>query len=639
MTAPTRAEWGSCWLGRYTDPAADGWLPIREPVQDAQLAVFERKVTIGDASKDTDDYISSWVMGDWSGGGQIEDINESSDANRFWWAVAETRSPHRVALPPLVVESRPSDLGETEIYPLGMINSSTSIIATTAVAFNTAVYGYEPVGDTWTAAAATALAAAPVRKGTRFKGTGTTIPTLYVPFGNDGWASIIAVAGTGRPIVTNSASHSFVSFCVFNDTLFGVNTIGLLYQTVNGTTWTNVQDFVQSNTRIAPHETPIHLVSYFNRSGEPTLYLVTNQSAWAIDLDAGRGQQTALQFPRHRYFGRAAAIFRPGEDLWIGAGMDTIRYTSANVIVPLAGPARDDGVPSGRLGFVADLEPELSCLYATVAKTTGGGSLMAWTGTGWHGMLEFSDTPMWSYVAQLSANNSYHLIVGVTGSHLHVMKLRESFHNPKQGVLLGTDTFAASGYIETGRFDANMLGFRKVASHVSVFMDNATATETLVVKYRTDASQASFPAEGAWTTLGTITAIGLTQIAFDPNADGFNEGQSFNWIQFRFEFARGATTSTSPLLNAFVLHFTKVPQNTPSFAFDLVLPVETSVGATGDEMTDRLNELTEADEYLCFVVRDRRYRVRIAGMSGNRATGEDGSGARKVSLIAIPEGL
>ncbi len=653
MTAPTRAEWGSCWLGRYTDPTADGWLNIREPVQDAQLAVFERKVTIGDASKDTDDYISSWVMGDWSGGGQIEDINESSDANRFWWGIAETRSPNRIALPPLATAARPGGMvGDAYFFPLGDTYTTASVLGPHAVLTITAggtvaTYGYFPDSDTWTSASATSVYSSFAGRGVSFEGSSGSYPLLYVPGGTSGYSTVY-YNGT-IPVVSRVATGAGIpkarAFCSFNTGLFCIDFAGRIWQTTNGTSWSKVVDFVQADVRLPPPATPLDLISYFNRTGEPTLHVVTDRDVWALDLDAGRIQRTTLQFPAHAKFGSAAAVFRPGEDLWIGAGMDTIRYTSANVIVPLAGPARDDGVPKDRLGYVADLLPELSCLYAAVTEDADGvensGNLMGWTGTGWHGVSLLPYAPSFMNLSLANDGAAYHLLVGAnsTTPGMYSFPLRKTFHNAKQGVVLGTDKFAASGYVETGRFDANMLGFRKVASHVSVFMDNATATETLVVKYRTDASQASFPTEGAWTTLGTIGAIGLTQIAFDPNGDGFKEGVSFNWIQFRLESARGATTSTSPLLNAFVLHFTKVPQNTPSLAFDLILPVETSVGATGDEMTDRLNGLVEADEYLCFVVRDRQYRVRIAGMSGNRATGEDGSGARKVSLIAIPEGL
>ncbi len=642
MTAPTRAEWGSCWLGRYTDPVSDGWLNIREPVQEAQLAVFERKVTIGDASKDTDDYVSSWVMGDWTGGGQIEDINEGSDANRFWWAIAETRSPNRVALPPLVTDTRPTALGTLSILPLGDLFSARFTTPYHAVSFGTSVYGYAAGTDAWTTVASNILNASPVGKGVPFMGTGSSLPLLYVPCGT-AYATVSYDTGTARPVVTNVGSPDAQAFCAFNSSLYCLDTLGHLWRTEDGSTWSAAKDFVQQDLFVPAHHTPRNLLAYFNRAGEPTLMVVTDRGALMVDLDAGRVQDTTLQFPRHRYFGNASAVFRPGEDLWISTGMDTVRYTSANVIVPLAGPARDDGVPKASLGYIIDLEPEMSCLYASVyglGANSGTGSVMAWTGTGWHGVAELATPPTLLNVTDASTGSSYHLLVGNTGTHLKAIKLRETFHNPKQGVILGTDKFAASGYVETGRFDANMLGFRKVASHVSVFMDNATATETLVVKYRTDASQASFPTEGAWTTLGTIGAIGLTQIAFDPNADGFAEGVSFNWIQFRLEFARDASfTGRSPLLNAVVLHFTKTPQNTPSLAFDLILPVETSVGFTGDEMTARLNGLIEADEYLCFVVRDRQYRVRIAGMSGNRATGEDGGGGRKVSLIAIPQGL
>jgi VCBS repeat-containing protein len=72
----------------------------------------------------------------------------------------------------------------------------------------------------------------------------------------------------------------------------------------------------------------------------------------------------------------------------IGTGLDSVRYTSANVVVPLSGLARDDGVPQELFGSFLDLEPETSELYGLVGPVTNGAS-----GYSYNDQLQSSPAP------------------------------------------------------------------------------------------------------------------------------------------------------------------------------------------------------------------------------------------------------
>lgn len=674
--APEHSTWNSVWLGLPNGGTAgeDGWYPVQGEVKVSQLAVFEPKVTIGDSSRDSDSFISTWIQGDWSGGGQIERVT-GSDVNRFWWGTADTRYPNLTALPPLVESKKPSGVTSAITHPLGDLwNTANGTVSPVhGFAFSTAVYGYNLNSESWVGPAATALTAWPTDKPVVFKGIGAD-PLSYVPMGASGYATVAYNHSTTTITVTNVAGSSSaypngkpkaVSFCVFNTAMYAIDTDGYLWKQVGDQVWDKAEDFQQGRARIDPARTPRHLVSFYNKSGDPTLHIVTDQDVWSYDDTLGRLNLTALQFPPHPDFGLAAAVFRPGEDLWISSGPEVVRYTSANVIVPLSGLSRDDGVPFQAQGRFVDLQSELQCLYglvtsygtkpskpsgaieqlptvsgvadaeataASYSTTSDYAALVAWTGTGWHGLWE-SDSAVPTWMSVSKAGNEYRLFWGSTrDGYARMIRLDRNFLSPRQGIVAGNRYFANTAYLETGRFDAGMMGFDKIASALTVYMERASGADAYVtIKYRTDAS---LPA-GSWTTLGSVTAVGKTTLQFNPDGDTFAEGIGFNWIQFRFEFWRGSDTNLTPILDSFVLHFMKVPQNTTSFAFNMPMSQDRWHGRTGNEMVDALNDALVSRKLLVFIHNKKQYRVRVAGVAGGDAPGADRSGTRQVSLIAI----
>lgn len=669
--SPDRSEWKTVWLGSPDNPEhqSAGWLPVEAEVRTSQLAVFERKVTIGDASKDSDDYISSWILSDFSGGLGVRDLNEGADTNKFYWGMAETRFVSQVALPPLAA-APPLPGGVTGgAYPLGdvygnALNDRGSTVASTFyVAWGPdpgssnqyAVVGYNEATDTWHSAAATKLTSRPLEKGTPFCGYASDgITSLYVPMGASGYARITETTG-GSATVTNVAagasSPKAVTMCVFTDRLFALDTDGRLWKTPgkvpggSDDVWTLIQAPSETSSALLQmkfdrSQTPRKLISYVNRSGEPALCLVTDSGLLMfeeMDTESGRWQQTAVQYPPHPDFGLAAAVWRPGEDLHIAAGMDTVRFTSANVIVPLSGPSSGDGVPKGNLGKIVDFAPELSCLYAMIdGDSSNENSILAWTSTGWHcvWMGGAGTAPTWMVVSKVSGG--YRLWWGFANGVVYAMPLRQSFHNPRavQDGETGTglDQFASTGFVITGRFDANMTGFNRIASHVVVDADWASPTDKILIEYQTESTD-------TWQTLGTVTSTGVTSFSFDPDGDTFSEGLEFNWIQFKMTFSRGGGNDRiSPILRSMMMGFVKIPQNTESFVFTVPLPKRTWMGRTANEIVHYLEGLLTSGSFLKMVHQDNEYRVKVAGVSGADATGDDYSGARTVNVIAIPEG-
>ena len=674
---PERSEWKTVWLGDPADPehAKAGWLPVEAEVRTSQLAVFERKVTIGDATKDSDDYISSWIVSDLSGGLGILNLNEGTDTNKFYWGIAETRYVNQVALPPLVKDWTLPTGAVGGCYPIGDVYDETTGDAQThyfawgpdpdnSNRYN--VFGWNATAKEWYARTNAGshsgrLTAKPLHKGVPFRGYADRgYTSTYVPLGTAGYARIDEDTA-GQAVVTCIAPADYVAgtddgqpaalcMTVFDDRLWALDTLGRLWKTPGnapGETndrWTVIEAPSETTTAflemtIDLSQRPRQLIPYLNAQGQPALCLVTDQGLWMfqeVDTSSGTWTKTAVQYPPHPDFGLGAAVWRPGEDLHIAAGMDTVRFTSANVIVPLSGPNAGDGVPREYLGRIVDLQAELSAMYALVdgLQATAADTLLAWTGTGWHCVWAGDAVPTWMSVSKVAAG--YSLWWGETDGSVYEMPLRRTFHNPRAAqnaeTGVGIDQYAAYGYVDTGRFDANMTGFDRIASHVVIDADWAGPSHPIKVSYQTEATP-------TWVELGTVDTAGITSISFDPNGDGFSEGKAFNWIQFRFELSRAAgNVAISPIMRSFMMGFVKIPQNTESFVFTVPLPKRTWMGRTANEIVDFLEGLLTAPGFLKLVHQDRSYRVKVAGISGADATGDDYSGARTVNVIAIPEG-
>ena len=664
--APDRSEWGKVWLGAHDESDENaGWFPVQGDVKVAQLAVFERKITVGDATKDSDDFISSWIMGDFTGGGQIETYNEGSDTGRYWWSQnVDARSPNSVTLAPRMYAVEAISGSPASIAPLGDVPTGAPVALHMAVAAGTAVKLYKPEVGEFSAAASTALGAAPVNRGVLFRGTGTSA-LLFVPLGGYGHATIGNSSGT--PVVTNYAASSTVpnaqAFAVWNNNLYCVTTDGYLMFTVDQTTWGYAKDTLGNNLRLERTRKPRSLVSYYNKAGEPTLHVVTDRDVWQWDPDGQKLVLTPLQHPPHPDFGYAAEIWRAGEDLWITAGPDIVKLTAGGVVVPFSGLSRDDGLPVGHSGAIWDLCAEASGLWAITAServtdtTTGATTSVGkdeaagagegvsrnfqvhlWTGTGWHSMQTLALTAATARQPMLALGQQRNqLFVGTSnGKSLQVIDLPLNIYNPRQGREGLGFTYQASGTLVTGIFDAAMSGFRKLASHFALTLGPQPAVPAGQERTRVTVSY-QIDGNGTWTALGSSKLGGKTVFRFGADSGGFTPGVAFNTIQFRFELEQtsfGSATDT-PVIESAVLHYTKIPMNTASYSFTVPLPREGWNGRGPGEMAAKLNDLLVAPTFLKFVHNGTTERVRVAGVSGAGATGEDLSGALQVSLIAV----
>ena len=738
MASPERSEWRTVWLGPDDPNFKDGWLPVEGEVRMTRLATFERKLTIGDATRDSDDFISSWVIGDFTGGGQIFDINEGSDIGRFWFGVADTRFINQLSLPPEVVEySFPVAQTSGVAIPVGdvprdynqYVQSGTGGVAQTMVFcawYNNQMYEFRNTSSgtvagasmqsmgaaTYTeqaSSAATLVTASMDWLKPNQPGVSYTIPstgqTVLVVVCNNEYSYVMGdkmqTGGSNNavPLYYKTASMplplklpNLISAAVWKDTLYVLTKQGDLYSTSNPilkrTTTSGVNSWsgyfepvlnAKGDTlKLHRYQTPMHLAKHFVNM-EMKLLGVTDEQVWVYDPTNKLWAESPAKWPPSAMYGAVSCQWRNGEDLWVTVGPDVLKYTNSQVIIPNSGPMREDGLPYEMSivsnpvyagSQVVSLTAEYNNLYALMYHNNGNTypdmSLFAWTGSGWHCLWQGGKSSypidLWTCLstAQASGNKNipeesfYRLWIGTYENKLYGMDLRKSFHNARVGARAGIDRFSAKvkamgavdavtdPWVETGRFDANMRGFKKLASHLIVDMEFANATNYLKVYYQTDAdlnelTNYTMQSSGnlTWHEIPTVVnKIGKNIIVLPDATSGFNEGIAFDWIRFKFVLVGEGGTLT-PIVSSMQLAYTKIPQDTASFVLTVPLPRETFMGQTGQEIAERLEAMAVSQQFMKFVHQNKTYRVRIAGISGADSTGDDYAGARTLNLIEV----
>ncbi len=376
MTPPTRVEAGKIWLGRYDDPEERGYYQA-DNLTFAQLAQFIRKLTIGDATKDSDDYISSFVQGNFTGGGQVEEMNEAAEIDRFYTAIADTMSANRNALPPYVWRARPNS-NCTECRALDVGNDGIMYYA-----FNESgtwkVWGLNQTTRLfdYNSGTGVALGSAPVGKAVRFDGA------IYVPRGSSGYTHITGSAGTPTcTTVSGSADPTTASptsaprplmFRVFTQRLYAITAEGgIAYHTIAqkdaganawhwpyGETTTDFPHIESSNTPLAMQVFP-------DKAGVESLYVKTENGLLIFDDNNPMFLETHVEFPPHPDKNQAFAVWPPGGDLHAPIGLYDTKLSTAFVYDPKFGLARDHGLPNELRGSITDIEPTIDMLYALV---------------------------------------------------------------------------------------------------------------------------------------------------------------------------------------------------------------------------------------------------------------------------------
>lgn len=652
----------------------------------SSLGRFEPKITIGDYSKESDQLLSSWIQSSWSGGAMVDEHIEGATDSRFRFSTLWTRSPGQLTLPPEfhhVAESGSALEAATDIRVIGDFGTQFYVSGDgrlIEIEMNPALCPDFPLRPSQDLGA---LNGQPVGRGVEYKGI------LYIPLGLGGLATF-----DGALIATDTAKKA-VSLVVWDNKLALLTTDGELLL-FDGTTWDTPSDTMTLPTG----RTPRHLLWFYDRAGDPTIFIVTDRDLWVYDPVADVIHPGRLVLPPHSANGLGACQWRD-DALYYSSGLGVYRYTGSGTISAV-GLDRDDGMPTRirhhldgqEFGFaggkIIDLVPEHNMIIAHVQGDTsldttplppegewesgpfeGGQDLtatppiawsavMAWNEAGWH-CLRVSERPT---VVQAPTHPSLYVstaqdqyeLFAVEDGVLRQMFLSREFFGPRQVIQRNTDAvgpeyyakwFQDGGFHETGWFDAGMQGFGKTADRLEINIWNPgdgigwegpvpDATEPIPSIH---VYYRTDDDPNIWTHLGDVTGYGTTRLYFGEVADSKRRGLPFNKIEFRYVFDNGPYNQhRPPVIDSTVFKFIKLPHRGMSWQATIDLDFDGVFKGHGPEaLRDKLVALTTSEHFSVMVLNGVRWRVKVSQAQGSEMSGHFQGKAVTLSIIEIPE--
>lgn len=589
---------------------------------------FPPKLTVGDYSIDSNDLLSAWVISDSTGGHGVAELREGVDDNRYRFSRVYTRYPKQYTLPFATYRQ-----AAAEQFPLGdMYYAGVGTYEYYAVRIGSMLYR----DDVNTGLTVTGQ---PTDTAVAFAGTAAT-KLLYIPQGTNGYTTYNRGAGT----LTNNLGDLMKAFVLWDNKIVAIDVNGQLYYATTAaatTSWTSYGSGGKLDSDFIPYK--LHV--YPNQAGNPTVYVVTDQAVWAFDPDSPRLYRIPNLESVHPRFGYASEVWR--SNFYVAAGMDLLEF-NGNVIRNI-GLSRDDGLPWLHQGYIVALAAGQNALYAMVAAggLDAAGTLSSnvldiheWSEYGWHctSSIDTGSGRAFRSLAVSRALGTYRLRFGA-GFGAWYQALPETFANPREDIAnlggfkygyIGSSPAAYNYAFESGRFDANMEGYQKIANAVQVHVRSIGATQTVVVKYRVNA-------DTAYSTLGTVTAAGFTTLQFGaPDAYGVYPGLPFYAIEFRMELTgTAADEGTTQVVESLVFSFLKL-QN-PSLSWPMQIDLSGPFqGNSPDQMRTKLTALRTANRFFALKHLGQTYRVRIAGMSGTEEPGKDTRGQVTLNVLEIP---
>jgi len=635
-----------------TPAISDSWMeiilggvpiPLTGPLPDNSLITYPRRLVIGDPGLDANPLLSALVMSDFSGGNGVEDLNESTDTTRYLIGSLYTRYPKMISKPYKVNDGMVTTTASVQWRFLGDLKYSGTwtgfVTGGTGGSIDRVVYSL-PYGGSPTSEGT--LTAAPVNTSVRFRGVGS-VDRLFIPMGASGYATVDADATFTFANVTADATHpALVHAAVLGYKLVGIDITGELWYTTDGATWT----LFGTTANLPTSEEPKKLISYFDRGGQPALFILTDTRIVQFDEGGPNIFDVDVSFPPHPYGGMAGTKWNA--DLYYSVGMGATRYTGGSAS-PM-GLDRDSGLPAAYAGYIVDLAPGHNSMYALVQGVTVdsviSNTIMEYTQSGWHEIWE-TRTAASSVVPNSMgisrSGDKYSLYWGVTsaGSEskgIFRIDLPIADSNPRNSSNILTTAFASGTFfLQSGIYDMNMRGTTKLAAALDVTVEAIDTTAVLRVYYRTDGFEDTLMSSSNSTLLGEIRSSGSFHLQFGEQDDyGIYPGLQFEKIQFYFHLTD--STNNPFIMESAVLAFVKMVAPSDSWTAQIDLS-KNHGGNSPDFILEHIKTLIAARQATSMVYRGETKRVLITQHSGTAETGSDERSFRTLSLLEIPDGL
>jgi hypothetical protein len=611
---------GEIMLGGMLFPLVkeQGGAPGRLQVQEVG-GTFPRKITIGDPTKDSQDFLSTWIISDLSGGHGLANHQTDATVNRYRYATMDVTRPNMWTQRPKVNEETGT---AAAFWPLGdlLVGGTINFYG----AFGTDLHVWNESTDAWTDTTRN-LGSAPVDTAVAYAGTGTL--RLFIPRGANGYTT-----DTGAALTDVAASGSVPAvraFAIFGTLLIALSTTNQLWYTSDGTTWTSYG----ADGKVDGSVTAYGIDTIRDVMGNPTLAVNTSGGVWVFDPAGPTLYRQDLQYPMHPDQGLAAVDWRGIYYVTVGMGVHS--WNPATGTIDAVGLDRDEGLPYlyNYNCKIVDMAGGYNEMYALVQGSASDNTLSSvhkFTGFGWHAVWENDAEETMTRLVVSQANSTYRVWWGGANT-AYTMELPRAYTNLKQLTQNALSSMLeGGGEIETGLNDMGMASYRKVAHSAKVRFPHATANPAgmqISLYYRTSEAD-------AYTSLYPNYEVVIAEegnAAYTSLTYWFNStrtGVAFDEIELKVVAQAAAT-----VIKYITMDFMKVPR--PNKAWTATLDLSE---AYDDEspatMAAKLEELIASEAFTTMVHRNDTYYVRLASWSGPDNTGlGDERSMRTVQII------
>ncbi len=606
--------------------------PIKGPIRYANITVPSNPVTFGDASKKGDTQaMSTQIQSSNTGGAKIYSANSRTDTDRWWDSTCDTRVRQALTLPPRTVSMGKPAAITTEAVTLIFPHRNEEHFV-----FSNKVYRWLDSTSQWSV----------------LDRTLATNPTDWAAFNN----KVYIAYGTGYDIKDETGTWSTVataaSFLTVWDAklwrLAQVSGVWTIFSLAVGGAWSAALGTLPMNV------TPTQLIVYRDASNLLAIYVVTNSGLFIYDSANQQFKESEIRYPAHQQKSRAT-VFNDGKLYLATANMGMHAITSGTqFIAQPVGLDLDDGVPKKWQGKIVDIRAEYNWILVLVdasvqvaytpmdsglgepfephqwPSVTGNTTLWAFSGSSWHVLWDLPTGNQPGTVMDVSSAYSLNRVYwGALGQGWY-QDLYSGTFNPRQ---ITTRNYDPGCSHITSWYDMGTENQKKMFLSLQLALAQMSATETVDVYYGLDKNDA------VWYSLGLLNA----NTDFHEFALNGPQGTVGRYIRFRFDLARGSTTTLTPILEFWASEWMRLLPVTPGFTF-LVDLSKSYKERTPMQMFQALQNFADSDEQTELVpfaytdllsAETAEYHVTVSRMDAQLVQGRDNRGAGQAQVSVI----
>ena len=544
------------------------------------------KTSAGDLKRTDRSLAETWTIEDLVGGLGVEFSDPVEDKQRIWEADVDTRIRRQVTLPGLQTDSASAGLADVLIEYNGNIYHAWGTTTGYCRRYNVSLARWEywdTVTSTWVITGGTELTltsgpiSAFVYKAKLYIAVGTTVANSRYDVYDDTAATWTLNAGTGQ-----AAAY----FCEYDNKLVLIDKSGNVKSSTDGTTWT-------ANASLGTPTTINGIIPFFDRRGDPALYVGTSSGLYILDFWAQKFYPFySMAGSQHADNCKAMVIWRDALYVSIRDNVVRVQPGSTSIFTDIGPGSRDAGLVSskdtgvgyGRQGSIIQMLPLTNMLLMLIKSGSSADrmNVLAFNGKGYHSMVLGSNDAEGKNVTRTAmcfttVFSPARLYFG-TATKVYYIPLPDTTDNP---YLYSGFTYGASGTLFTPWHDGGMSEVAKGYYAIEVTADGCTSTETITISYSQDGGT-------TWTQLtdSSGTADLMNSSPHKTLYFGGKAGLSAKTLRLKMVFARGGTTTTTPVFRYAVVKFLKRP--TRRYGYDFIIDAATSAkgGDTEQIFTD-----------------------------------------------------